>query len=129
VVLVRRLGGDRRVKKIVLKPKWSGSGLSMIVLESENGNKRDTASEENKAKEIKFDRLRKKRCIQGESTVALHLAHFLKLFRPPLCHLHRNLHVVTTDIYFAYFRIFFCARHTLHMLIPSKQPYKLDTSH
>ena len=49
---------------------------------------RDTASEESKAKEKESHRLRKKRCIQGESRVALHLAHFLKLFRPPLCHLH-----------------------------------------
>ena len=38
---------------------------------------RDTASEESKAKEKESDRLRKKRCIQGESRVALHLAHFL----------------------------------------------------
>ena len=60
---------------------------------------RNTASEESKAKEKESDRLRKKQCIQGESRVALHLAHFLKLFRPPLCHLHRYLHVVTTDIY------------------------------
>ena len=60
---------------------------------------RDTASEESKAKEKESDRLRKKRCIQGESRVALHLAHFLKLFRPPLCHLHHYLHAVTTDIY------------------------------
>ena len=53
---------------------------------------RDTASEESiKAKEKESDRFRKKRCIQGESRVALHLAHFLKLFRPPLCHLHRYL--------------------------------------
>ena len=29
---------------------------------------RDTASEESKAKENKSDRLRKKRCIQGESS-------------------------------------------------------------
>ena len=34
---------------------------------------RDTASEESKAKEKESDRLRKKRCIQGESRVALHL--------------------------------------------------------
>ena len=60
---------------------------------------RDTASEESKAKEKESDRLRKKRCIQRESRIALHLPHFLKLFRPPLCHLHRYLHVVTTDIY------------------------------
>ena len=61
---------------------------------------RDTASEESiKAKEKESDRFRKKRCIQGESRVALRLAHFLKLFRPPLCQLHRYLHVVTTDIY------------------------------
>ena len=38
MVLVR-LGGDRHVKKIVREPKWSGSGLSVIVLEGENGNK------------------------------------------------------------------------------------------
>ena len=38
VVLVRR-GGDRRVKKIVREPKWSRSSPSVIVLESENGNK------------------------------------------------------------------------------------------
>ena len=80
------------MKKIVQEPKWSRSGLSVIVLENENGK-------ESKAKEKESDRLRKKRCIQGESRVALHLAHFLKLFRPPLCHLHRYLHVVTMDIY------------------------------
>ncbi len=60
---------------------------------------RDTASEESKAKEKESNRFRKKRFIQGESRVALHLAHFLKLFRPPLCHFHRYLHAVTTDIY------------------------------
>ena len=60
---------------------------------------RETASEDSKAKEKESDRLRKKRCIQGESRVALHLAHFLKLFRPPLCRLHRYLHMVTMDIY------------------------------
>ena len=34
-------GGDRRVKKIVreLEPKWSRSSQSVIVLESEDGNK------------------------------------------------------------------------------------------
>ena len=47
--------------------------LSVIVLESENGNKGTlTTSEEGKAKEKKSDRLRKKH-IQGESRVALHL--------------------------------------------------------
>ena len=48
----------------------------MIVLESENenGNKGTlAASEESKAKEKESDRLRKKRCIQGESRVPLHL--------------------------------------------------------
>ena len=37
-VILVRLEGDRRVKKIVGEPKWGGSGLSVIVLESENGN-------------------------------------------------------------------------------------------
>ena len=87
------------MKKIVREPKWSRSGLSAIVLRERKRKQRDTASEESKAKEKESDRLRKKRCIQEESRVTLHLAHFLKLFRPPLCHLHRYLHVVTTDIY------------------------------
>ena len=38
VVLVRP-GGDGRVKKIVREPKWSRSSPSVIVLESEDGNK------------------------------------------------------------------------------------------
>ena len=66
MVLVR-LGDDRRVKKIMRELKWSGSGLSVIVLESENVKQRETASEESKAKEKEPDRSRKKRCIQGES--------------------------------------------------------------
>ena len=73
---------------------------------------RDTASEESKAKEKESDRWRKKRCIQGESRVTLHLAHFLKLFRPPLGHLHCYLH----GYLLAYL---FCARHILRMHIPS----------
>ena len=97
VVLVR-LGGDRHVKKIVQEPKWSGSGLSMIVLESKNGNK-GTLHQKRVRQRRESDRLRKKRCIKRESRVALYLAHFLKLFTPPLCHLHRYLRVVTTNIY------------------------------
>ena len=72
------------------------SGLSVIVLESENGNKGS----------LHQKRVRQRRVWQieeaigrVESRVTLHLAQFLKLFRPPLCHLHRYLHVVTTDIY------------------------------
>ena len=38
---------------------------------------RDTAPEESRAKGKESDRLRKKRCIQGESRVALHLAESL----------------------------------------------------
>ena len=34
-----RPGGNRRVNEIVREPKWSGSGLSVIVLESKNRNK------------------------------------------------------------------------------------------
>ena len=86
------------MKKIVREPKWSGQSKRDRVRERK-WKQRDTASEESKAKEKESDRFRKKRCIQGESRVALYLAHFLKLFRPPLCHLHRYLHVVTTDIY------------------------------
>ena len=47
MVLVR-LGGNRRLKKIV----WERYVVSVIVLESENGNKgMGPASEESKAKE------------------------------------------------------------------------------
>ena len=81
------------MKKIAREPKWSGSGLSEIVLESENGNK-GTLHQKRARQRREPDRLRKKRCIQGESSIALHLAHFLKLFRPLLCHFHRYLHVV-----------------------------------
>ena len=38
LVLVRS-GGDQRVKKITREPKWSRSGPSVIMLESESGNK------------------------------------------------------------------------------------------
>ena len=87
------------MKKIMRELKWSGSGSKHDCARERKRKQRDTASEESKAKGKESDRLRKKRCIQGESRVALHLAHFMKLFRPPLCHLHRYLHVVTTDIY------------------------------
>ena len=56
---------------------------------------RDIASEESKAK--------------AKNLTDTYFAHFLKLFRPPLCYLHRyisspapstyTLHMVTTDIY------------------------------
>ena len=59
-----------RVQKVVRELKWSRSSPSVIVLESlkRKWNPRDTASEKSNAKEKEFDRLRKKRCIQGEST-------------------------------------------------------------
>ena len=51
---------------------------------------RGTALEESKAKEKESDRLRKKRCIQGESSRDRYDKRLLlKLFRQPLCHLHR----------------------------------------
>ena len=54
--------------------EWERYVVNVIVLESENGNKGTlAASEESKAKEKESDRLRKKRYIQGESRVALHL--------------------------------------------------------
>ena len=90
--------GDRDM--IVWDSKWSRPEPRGIGPTRERKWKqRDTASEESKAKEKESDRLRKKQCIQGESGVTPHLAHFLKLFRPPLCHVHRYLHIVTMDIY------------------------------
>ena len=53
-------------RSIMQEPKWSRSSPSIIMLESEHRNKRDTASEESKAKEKVSDR--KKRCIQRESS-------------------------------------------------------------
>ena len=52
--------------------EWERYVVSVIVLESENGNK-GTLHKESKAKEKESDRLRKKQCIQGESRVTLHL--------------------------------------------------------
>ena len=86
-----------RVEMEQARATWYWSNLEAIDVwkrscESQNGagavrckrdcarerkwKQRDTASEESKAKENESDRLRKKRCIQGESRVTLHLAHF-----------------------------------------------------
>ena len=83
-VLVRP-GSDQRVKKIVREPKLSRSSPSEIMLErvwtklarERKRKQRDTASEESKAKEKESDIL------------TWQFAHFLKLFRWPLCYLHR----------------------------------------
>ena len=72
------------------------SGLSVIVLVSENGNK-GTLDQKRVRQRERVSQIEEEAMYTGR--VALHLAHFLKLFRPPLCHLHRYLHVVTTDIY------------------------------
>jgi len=58
------------VKKIVQEPKWSGSSLSVIVLESENGNK--GTLHQKRVIKARRKSLRKKQCIQGDSRVALH---------------------------------------------------------
>ena len=58
MVLVQ-LGADRRVYRTRAEMEWVSS-LSVIVLESENGNRGTQHQKE-------YDRLRKKRCIQGES--------------------------------------------------------------
>ena len=60
----------------------------------------------------KSDRLRKKRCIQGESRVTLHLLTLQTTALP-------SSPLLTCGYLLAYFRISFCARHTLHMRIPS----------
>ena len=88
-------GGDRRVKKIAREPKWGTSSPSMIMLESEDGIKET----------LHQKRVRQRRKI-WQILAWQFAAHFLKLFRPPLCHLHRyisspapsiyTLHVVTT---------------------------------
>ena len=66
MVLVRP-GGDRRLKKIVRKRKWSMSSPSVIVLESEDGNKET----------LHQKRVRQRRKVWR--ILARHFAHFLKL--------------------------------------------------
>ena len=75
---------------------------------------RNIASEESRAKERVWQILTR------------YFAHFLKLFRPPLCHLHRYIsspaprtRTLHMDIYLHISGYFFCMRHTLRMRIPS----------
>ena len=112
------------MKKIVRKPKWGTSSPSVIVLVGEDGNK-DIASEESKAK------------AKSRTDTRTTLAHFLKLVRPPLCPaISRPQHLYSTYMHttrgyngylLAYFQIFFCARHTLRMRIPSIKFYNLPS--
>ena len=92
-----RPGGDRRVKKIVGEPKWSRSSPSVIVLESEDGNKGTLHQKRVRQRRKESDRY-------SHDTLLT-----FWLFRPPLCHLHHYisspaprtsmLHVVTTCIF------------------------------
>ena len=83
---------------------------------------RDTASEESKAKEKESDRLRKKRCIQTRTTLRS-LPETLQTTALSSSPLYLIPHLLATRGYngylLAYLRIFFCARHTLRMRIPS----------
>ena len=107
-------GGNRHVKKIMWELKWSGSNPSVIDCATKRRRKQsDIAPEESKAKEKRVWQI-----------LTRYFAHFLKLFRRPLCHLHRyisspalrtnTLYVISTCI----LGIFFCAKHTLRMRIP-----------
>ena len=96
MVLVRP-GGNWCVKKIVWEPKWSRSSPSVIVLESEDGNKGT----------LHQNRVRQRR--KGVTDTRTTLCSLSEIFRRPLCHLHcyisspaprtYTLYVVTTDIY------------------------------
>ena len=90
-MVVVRLGGDRHVKKI-MQERRDGA-------RERKRKQRDTASEENKAKEKESDRLRKKRCIQGESRSLPETLQTTALPASPL---------LTRGYLLAYFRISFC---------------------
>ena len=81
----------------------SRNGAKRDRAREQKQKQRDTASEESKAKEKEPDRLRKKRCIQGESRTTL--SSLPETLQTPLCHLHCYLHVVTTVLYFNYLHI------------------------
>ena len=89
MVLVRP-GDDQRVKKIVQELKWSRSSPSVVVLESKDGNKGTLHPNTVRQRKMSL------------------IAHFLKLFRWLLSHLHRYIwssalstymlvHMFTTD--------------------------------
>ena len=98
VVLVRP-GGDRRVKKIVREPKWSRSSPSVIMLESEDGNKGTLHQ-----KRVRQRRKESDRYLHDTSLTFWNSSHHRFA-----CYLHRYisspaprtnmLHVITTDIY------------------------------
>ena len=60
---------DRDRRRAVVRERYV---VSVIVLESKKGNK-GTLHQKRVRQRRKSDRLRKKRCIQGEFRVALHL--------------------------------------------------------
>ena len=127
MVLVRA-GGDRLVQKIVWEPKWGTSSPSVTVLESEDGNK-ETLHQ-------KRVHVRQRRKVW--QILARHFAHFLKLFRPPLCYLHRcisspapstyMLHMVTTDIYL-HISGYSSARGILCACVFLVMKYKIELGH
>ena len=123
-VVVVRPGSNRRVKKIMQEPKWSRNTPSVIVLESKNGN---TASEGS---------MKAKESFSSSVTMILPQHVFLHLETPTTLHslpetLQMNAlpssrpcpqYLVPTrynGYLLAYFRLYFCTRHTLHTRIPS----------
>ena len=89
-----RPGGDRRVKKIVREPKWGTSSPSVIVVESEDGNK-ETLHQKEKAKNLTDTRTTLRSLSESLQTTALPSSP-LYLVPAPSTY---TLHVVTTDIY------------------------------
>ena len=90
-------GGDRRVKKIVREPKWSRSSQSVIVLESEDGNKGTLHQKRvrQRRKSLTDTRMTLRSLPETLQTTALPSS---LLFSSPAPSTYM-LHVVTTDIY------------------------------
>ena len=120
-------GSDRRVKNIVREPKWSRSSQSVIVLESEDGNKGTLHQKRvrQRRKSLTDTRMTLRSFPETLQTTALpssslylqHLAptRYTWLQRISTCIFPDILLFLFKKIFFL---IFFCARHTLRMRIP-----------
>ena len=111
-------GGNQPVKKIVREPEWGTSSPGVIVLESKDRKQRDIALEESKAKEksLTDTRMTLRSLSETLQTTALPSSPLYLIPSTSYQHATRGYNGYLV----AYFRIFFCTRHTLRMHIPSR---------
>ena len=103
VVLVRP-GSDQRVKKIVQEPNWSRSSPSVIMVESENGNRGTMTPPQHVS--LRFET----RMTIGSLPETLQMTTLPSSPCPQ--HLEPTHYIWLQRIYLlAYFWILFCARH------------------